>query len=105
MRISINNQYYYTDSEDFQNALNDFKIEGLTEYIQELENQSNYEEKRFNSDMIAFESQIEEYRNMLSDTMDELNALRTSIIDSRRINKDSITNTLKRITKDINSNL
>lgn len=105
MRISINNQYYYTDTEDFQNVLNELKIEGLTEYIQELESQSNYEEKRFNSDMISYESQIEEYRNMLSDTMDELKALRTSIIDSKRINKDSIINTLKRITNNIYANL
>lgn len=105
MRISINNQYYYTDTEDFQNALNELKIEGLTEYIQSLENEKTYQDKRFDSDMISYESQIEEYRNILSDTMDELNTLRTSIIDSKRINKDSIINTLKRITNNIYANL
>lgn len=105
MRISINNQYYYTDSEDFQNALNGFKIEGLSEYIQELESKADYNKQKINTDLDCYESQIEEYRNMLSDTMDELNTLITSIIDSKRINKDSITNTLNRITKDINANL
>lgn len=105
MRISINNQYYYTDTEDFQNVLNELKIEGLTEYIQSLENEKTYQDKRFDSDMISYESQIEEYRNMLSDTMDELNTLKASIIDSKRINKDNIINTLKRITNNIYANL
>lgn len=105
VRISIDNQYYYTDTEDFQNALNSFKIEGLSEYIQELESKADYNKQKINTDLDCYESQIEEYRNMLSDTMDELKTLRDSINDSKRINKDKVIDTLERIEDSINANL
>lgn len=105
MRVAIDNQYYYTDSEDFKTVLNGFKIEGLAEYIQDLENSTVYEEKRFNSDMISYESQIEEYQDLLQDTQEELKTLRMLINNSRRLNKESIIQSLHKIENRINANL
>lgn len=103
MRISINNQYYYTDTEDFQNALNGFKIEGLSEYIQELERQADYTRQKLSTDLESYEAQLDDYNCMINDTIESLSKLIEDVEESKRINKDMILKVLNKTIKDINS--
>jgi len=101
MRISINNQYYYTDSEDFQNALAGFKIEGLTDYITHLESEADYTKQALNTDLESYESSLDEYNCLLNDTQEELNRLITFIEESKKLNKQELTKDLKRLLNKI----
>ena len=95
MRILINNQYYYTESEDFRNALNDFKIEGLTEYISHLEREADYTKKSLQTDLESYEASLDEYNCLMNDTQEELDRLITVIEESKKLNKQELTKDLK----------
>ena len=97
MRISINDQYYYTDSEDFQNALEGFKIEGLTDYITHLESEADHTKQALNTDLESYESSLDEYNCLLNDAQEELNRLITVIEESKKLNKQELTKDLKRL--------
>ena len=97
MRISINNQYYYTDSEDFKTALNDFKIEGLTEYITHLESEADHTKQALNTDLESYEASLEDYNFLMNDTQEELNRLIKIIEESKKLNKQELTKDLKRL--------
>ena len=97
MRISINDQYYYTDSEDFQNALEGFKIEGLTDYITHLESEADHTKQALNTDLESYEASLEDYNCLLNDTQEELNRLIKIIEESKKLNKQEVTKDLKRL--------
>ena len=97
MRISINNQYYYTDSEDFKTALEGFKIEGLTDYITHLESETNHTKQALNTDLESYEASLEDYNFLMNDTQEELNRLIKVIEESKKLNKQELTKDLKRL--------
>ena len=95
MRISINNQYYYTDSEDFKTALDGLNIEGLTEYIKHLENEADYTKQSLQTDLESYESSLDEYNCLCNDVQEELNRLISIIEESKKLNKQELTKDLK----------
>ena len=103
MRIKINDESYYTESESFLYELGKLGIEGVSEYIQELEDKADYNKLKFNSDMTAYESQLDELNCLNNDILDELNSICEYMEESKRINKEQIYSRLQKVIKDINN--
>ena len=101
MRISINNQYYYTYSEDFKTALEGFKIEGLTDYITHLENEADYTKQSLNTDLESYEASLDEYNCLMNDTQEELNRLIKVIEESKKLDKHKLKQDLEKLLKEI----
>ena len=103
MRIKINGEFFYTESESFLYELERLGIEGVSEYIQELEDKADYNQLKVNSDMTAYESQLDELNCLNNDILDELNIICEYIDESKRISKEQIYSRLQKMIKDINN--
>jgi 5'-deoxynucleotidase YfbR-like HD superfamily hydrolase len=87
------------------NALGGEFSEEIEKVITKASEDEIYQEKRFNSDMLSYEGQIEDYRNIMIDTIEELEKLVDTIEESKRINREDILKQLKQSIKNLNSEL
>lgn len=79
------------------------------EYSKIIENVVNtksaeqqYAERKFKSDMISYEIQLDEYNSCLQDLNEVVNKLEDYLADAKRITRDKVTDYVTQIRKLIN---
>lgn len=77
----------------------------LFEYINQLKTDADYITKKINSDLTAYEGQLETYTFLMSDIIGTLEKIVDYIQDTKRIDKQKILSNINNILKEINNNL
>jgi hypothetical protein len=101
-RVNINGVNYYTDKDDFRILIEETLGNDFIEYIQALEDKSDFNKIKANTDLLAYESQLDEQSCLLNDTTSDIEDICNYIKDSKRLDKQEVIKRLYKIIDKIN---
>lgn len=105
MYIEINNTKIDTDSLEMQLTIIDTLGHEFLNYINTLKSEADYTTRKLDTDLQAYEGQLDSYSSLMSDTMDALTETISYIEDAKKLDKQRVINQLQKALKDINNQL
>lgn len=85
------------DIEDIQEVVYNHLGDDVSIALKELCANNSYEQKRFDSDMIAYESQLDEYNCAMNDIIDVTESLVEYVTEAKKLDRKKIDKLLKSI--------
>lgn len=104
-RIQINGQYYYENSIDLNNLINDTLGSDFVNYISDLKNEADYTLQSIDTDLNCFEMQVQTLTSALLEVLETTENLTNKVETTKRMNKSKILDTLNSIIKLINNEI
>ncbi len=96
-KLEVNGELHIVYKDDFPTLVEEYMGGEAARIVEELVKESNYNEHKLNSDLVYYESQLNDYQYWAIDIQDLVDELLKYLNEANRVNRNKIRSYINRI--------